>query len=136
MIQINKDSGYMLEQGYIGSILIIIVLLIFFLLNKKAIMLLPCFAMIIITPIYNMLDKKYFVKLLGTPASTPWVYNSFSANTLRWTVYDFLVVIMFIIAIYLSKKIKNERNRKVYLAAVLFLNIVLEYVICKQWMYR
>lgn len=126
----------------IWNILLVIILvawIIIYLKNKKVILLLPYMFMLFITPVYNILDQEIFVKIFGcgcVPSVQTNMFNiSFNANDLRSVVYNVIAVSMLILGIFLSRKLKNKKQKIVYIITILLFNILLALKICQLYMW-
>ena len=106
--------------------------------NKKVILTLPYLLMIFVTPIYNILDQKIFVKIFGcgcVPIAQTNMFNiDFNANDLRLIVYNILAVAITIWSIFLSKKIENKKLKIIYVLTILVVNLLLVYKIRRLYM--
>ena len=95
--------------------------------------------MIFLTPIYNILDQKIFVKIFGcgcVPSAQTNMFNiDFNANDLRLIVYNLLAVSITILGLFLSKKIESKKLKIIYVLTILVLNILLAYKICQLYMW-
>ena len=107
--------------------------------NKKVILTLPYLLMIFVTPIYNILDQKIFVKIFGcgcVPIAQTNMFNiDFNANDLRLIVYNILAVAITIWSIFLSKKIENKKLKIIYVLTILVVNLLLVYKIRRLYMW-
>ncbi len=126
----------------IWNILLVILLVIWIIIyvkNKKIILSLPYLLMIFITPFYNILDQKVFVKVFGcgcVPYTQTNMFNiDFNANDLRFLVYNITTVLIFILGILLSKRLDNKKTKVVYIVTILLLNLLLAYKICQIYMW-
>ena len=111
-------------------LIILVVWIVIYLKNKKVILSLPYLLMIFLTPIYNILDQKIFVKIFGcgcVPSAQTNMFNiDFNANDLRLIVYNLLAVSITILGLFLSI---------IYVLTILVLNILLAYKICQLYMW-
>ena len=124
-----------------GFLLLVIFLawIIAYIKNKKAIVVLPYLFMLFITPIYNILDQKIFVEILGcgcVPSTQTNMFNiAFNANDLRRVVYIIMSLLMLILGIKISKKFTSKKARIIYNISIIIFNIVLTYFICMRYMW-
>lgn len=120
-------------------LIILVVWIVIYLKNKKVILSLPYLLMIFLTPIYNILDQKIFVKIFGcgcVPSTQTNMFNiDFNANDLRLIVYNLLAVSITILGLFLSKKIESKKLKIIYVLTILVLNILLAYKICQLYMW-
>lgn len=126
----------------IWNILLLITLVIWiiiYLKNKKAILALPYLLMLFITPIYNILDQKVFVKVFGcgcVPYTQTNMFNiNFNANNLRFVVYIIMSIALTILGLFLSKKIKSKIVKIIYIVTIFVINILLTFKICQLYMW-
>ena len=120
-------------------LIILVVWIVIYLKNKKVILSLPYLLMIFLTPIYNILDQKIFVKIFGcgcvpSPQTNMFTID-FNANDLRLIVYNLLAVSITILGLFLSKKIESKKLKIIYVLTILVLNILLAYKICQLYMW-
>lgn len=110
-----------------------------FLEKEKFIVSLPYLLMIIITPIYAVLDHTVFVKVFGcgcVPSAQTNMFNiPFNANDLRSVVYIAITVISLILGIFLSKKLDSKKSKALYFITILAFNILLTYEVCQVSMW-
>ena len=125
----------------IWNILVLIILIVWivaYLKNKRSILSLPYFLMIFITPIYNILDQKFFVEIFGcgcVPYTQTNMFNiDFNANDLRQLVYNILAIVITILGIFLLKKIESKKTKVIYITTVFIFNFLLAYKICQLYM--
>lgn len=120
-------------------LIILVVWIVIYLKNKKVILSLPYLLMIFLTPIYNILDQKIFVKIFGcgcVPSAQTNMFNiDFNANDLRLIVYNLLAVSITILGLFLSKKIESKKLKIIYVLTILVFNILLAYKICQLYMW-
>lgn len=121
-------------------LLIILVLwIIIYLKNKKVILSLPYLLMIFFTPIYNILDQKFFVEIFGcgcVPYTQTNMFNiDFNANDLRLLVYNILAIAITVLGLFLSKKIKSKKIKIIYILTILAFNIMLAFKISQLYMW-
>ena len=120
-------------------LIILVVWIVIYLKNKKVILSLPYLLMIFLTPIYNILDQKIFVKIFAcgsVPSAQTNMFNiDFNANDLRLIVYNLLAVSITILGLFLSKKIESKKLKIIYVLTILVLNILLAYKICQLYMW-
>lgn len=126
----------------IWNILVLIILIVWivaYLKNKRSILSLPYFLMIFITPIYNILDQKFFVEIFGcgcVPYTQTNMFNiDFNANDLRQLVYNILAIVITILGIFLLKKIESKKTKVIYITTVFIFNFLLAYKICQLYMW-
>ena len=78
--------------------------------------------MLIITPIYNILDNIIFVEVFGcgcVPIAQTNMFNiDFNANDLRRLVYGVIALAMFILGIILSKNIESKKKKATYIITI------------------
>ena len=95
--------------------------------------------MIFITPIYNILDQKFFVEIFGcgcVPYTQTNMFNiDFNANDLRQLVYNILAIVITILGIFLLKKIESKKTKVIYITTVFIFNFLLAYKICQLYMW-
>lgn len=124
---------------YLPILILVIIYIIVLIKNKKAVNALPYLLMTIITPIYNFLDEKIFVKIFGcgcVPISQTNMFNiDFNANDLRRVVYIVMALLITILAIYMSRKFEKKSTRIIYISTVLILNIILALIICNMFIW-
>lgn len=100
---------------------------------------LPYLLMIFITPIYNILDQKIFVKVFGcgcVPSVQTNMFNiDFNANDLRFVVYTVISVLMVVLGINISKKFEKKQNKIIYNITIFLVNIILTFYVCKLYMW-
>ena len=126
-------------------ILDIILLIIFigwiilYIKNKNAIKVLPYLLMFFITPFYNLLDQKVFVEIFGCGcvpvAQTNMLNIDFNANDLRRLVYSVIATAVFVLGLFLSKKIEGKKKKTIYIITILVFNILLALKICQMYMW-
>lgn len=107
--------------------------------NKSAIKALPYLLMIFITPFYNILDQKVFVEIFGcgcVPTAQTNMFNiDFNANDLRRLVYSLIAIAVFVLGLFLSKKIESKKKKTIYIITILIFNILLALKICQMYMW-
>ena len=117
----------------------ILIWIIVYTKNRKAIRALPYLLMISITPIYNILDSKIFVKIFGcgcVPIAQTNMFNiDFNANDLRFVIYNIISFIMLILGIVISKKFKTKKAKIIYNTTIIIFNLILVYQICRLYMW-
>lgn len=78
--------------------------------------------MLFFTPIYNILDRKVFVEILGcgcVPSAQTNMFNiDFNANDLRLIVYNILAFVLTVFGLFLSKKIENKKVKIMYVLTI------------------
>lgn len=57
----------------------------------------------------------------------------FNANDLRFVIYNVMVVIIGILGIVLSRKLESKKNRIIYIATVILVNLLLAFKICRLY---
>lgn len=123
----------------IGIVILILIWIVTYIKNKKTLRTLPYLLIIFITPFYNILDSKIFVKVFGcgcVPIAQTNMFNiDFNANDLRFVVYNILSVLMLVIGIYISKDYKNRYIRFIYNITIIIFNLILSYLICSLYMW-
>ncbi len=114
---------------------ILVVILIVYLKKKGFLISLPYLLMIFITPIYSILDQNIFVKVFGcgcVPSAQTNMFNiAFNANDLRLVVYVIITLIMTILGIFFTKKLKSKREKATYIATIILFNSLLAFEIYK-----
>lgn len=107
--------------------------------NKKAIVALPYLFILFITPIYNILDQKIFVRVFGcgcVPSTQTNMFNiDFNANDLRQVIYIVMSFAMIILGIKLSKRFTGKIVKILYNIGIVILNIIFAYSICKRYIW-
>lgn len=120
-------------------LLMALIWIIVYLKNKKAILALPYLLILFITPIYNILDQKVFVKVFGcgcVPYTQTNMFNiNFNANNLRFVVYIILSIALTILGIFLSKRIESKISKIIYVITIFVINILLTFKICQLCMW-
>lgn len=120
-------------------LLMALIWIIVYLKNKKAILALPYLLILFITPIYNILDQKVFVKVFGcgcVPYTQTNMFNiNFNANNLRFVVYIILSIALTILGIFLSKRIESKILKIIYVITIFVINILLTFKICQLCMW-
>ena len=120
-------------------LIILFVWIILYIKNKNAIKALPYLLMIFITPFYNFLDQKVFVEIFGcgcVPVAQTNMFNiDFNANDLRRLVYSVIAIVVFVLGLFLSKKIKSKKKKAIYIITILVFNILLSLKICQMYMW-
>ena len=120
-------------------LVVFITWIILLLKNRKTLLSLPYLFMIFITPIYNILDQKIFVDIFGcgcVPYTQTNMFNiDFNANDLRLVVYNVMAVAMAILGIILSRKLKSKKSRIIYVVAIILVNLLLAFTICRLYMW-
>lgn len=114
--------------------------IVLWLKNKKTLLSLPYLLIIFITPIYNILDQKIFVDIFGcgcVPYTQTNRFNiDFNANDLRFVIYNVVTILMGILGIVLSRKFESKKNRVIYIATIILVNLLLAFKICKLYMWN
>jgi len=123
----------------ITIILMLIIWIIIYLKKKKIIISLPYLFIIFITPFYNFLDQKIFVKVFGCGcvpiAQTNMLNIDFNANDLRRLIYFVISIMMIILGIKLSKLINKKLYKIIYITTIIVLNLLIMFYICKTYMW-
>ena len=121
-------------------IIILVIWIIMYIKNKKAILALPYLLMSFITPIYNVLDSRIFVKIFGcgcVPIAQTNMFNiDFNANDLRLLVYNIIAVLMLILGIMLSKRLNSKKAKIIYNITIIIFNLLLAGFICRRSMWN
>jgi len=116
---------------------ILIIWIVLMIKNKKNYLLLPYLLGIFILPLYNYLDKKFFLNIFGcgcVPISQTNMLNiPYNANDLRLTVYLVLSVILTIVSIIFSKTLEDDKI--LYVISVLIVNLIITFVTWKMFMW-
>ena len=137
MKQIKNVKG--IENMYF-LLLLFITWIILLLRKRKMILSLPYLFMFFVTPIYNVLDSKIFVKIFGCGCvkygQTNMLNINFNANDLRIVVYSVITIFMCILGILLSRKLPNKKTKVIYVITILLVNILLSFMVCEinMWM--
>lgn len=120
-------------------LIVLVAWIILYIKHKNAIKALPYLLMIFITPFYNILDQKVFVEVFGcgcVPTAQTNMFNiDFNANDLRLLVYNLIALTMFVLGIFLSKKIESKKMKVIYVITILVFNILLALKICQMYMW-
>ena len=99
----------------------------------------PYVVMLLITPIYNILDRKIFVEVFGCGcvpiAQTNMLNIDFNANDLRRTVYTIIACLMLAWGIQISKTFKDRTAKVIYCVTIFVVNIVVMNYICRMYMW-
>ncbi len=99
----------------------------------------PYVVMLLITPIYNMLDRRVFVEVFGCGcvpiAQTNMLNIAFNANDLRRTVYSILACLMLAWGLQISKAFSDRTAKVIYCVTIFAFNIVLMNYICRMYMW-
>ena len=106
---------------------------------KKIFMVVPYLLMLLITPIYNILDRKVFLEVFGCGcvpiAQTNMLNIDFNANDLRRTIYTIIACLMLAWSIQISKSFKDRTAKVLYCTTVFAVNIVVMNYICRMYMW-
>ena len=117
----------------------IVAWLLIYLKYKKALFVLPYLLIGFITPFYNILDSKIFVKIFGCGcvpiAQTNMLNIAFNANDLRRLVYTIISILMLLLGIKISKNFKSKSVRVIYNIPILIFNLLATYQICQLYMW-
>ena len=107
---------------------------------KKIKYVIPYIAMLIITPIYSLLDRYVIVEILGCgcvpSAQTNMLNIAFNANDFRYVFYSTLTVLLTIISVKISREVTAKGTRVLYCAGVLVINALFCMWICKAAMWN
>ncbi len=99
----------------------------------------PFLIMLIITPLYNILDKVLLVEIFGCGcvpiAQTNMLNIPFNANNLRRTVYLLLTIGMFVWSILRARHFQRKSAKAIYCGAVFVWNLFLTGRIVKAFMW-
>lgn len=108
-------------------------------MNKILKVLATFFLIPVITPIYSILDRLIFIKVLGcgcVPSAQSNMFNiAFNANDLRRWVYSILTISMVGLAISLSRTFEKKFLRILYIVMVFLVNTGASIFICKSMMW-
>lgn len=125
----------MLENIFNAFNLIILILFILWLLtyiiNKKAKLALPYLITLFITPLYNILNDLFFIKIFGC-GCVPITQNNmlnipFNSNDLRLVVYFFITILLTLLGYKYSKTFKTKKEKVIYVITIILLNLFLIY---------
>lgn len=120
-------------------LIVLVVWIILYIKNKNVIKALPYLLMIFITPFYNFFDQKVFVEIFGcgcVPIAQTNMFNiDFNANDLRRLVYSVIAILVFVLGIFLSKKIESKKKKTIYILTILLFNILLALKICQMYLW-
>ena len=107
--------------------------------NRKYFILVPYLVMLLITPIYNILDRTFFVEIFGcgcVPIAQTNVFNiPYNANDLRMALYSILAILMTALGAFLSKGFQQKGDRIIYCASIFIINVVMMIEICRRFMW-
>jgi len=113
---------------------------VFFIKTKKALLILPYLLLLFVTPIYNILDQRFFIQLFGcgcVPSVQSNVFNiPFNANDLRFMIYVIFNLILFALSFKYSKGFYSKRKRIFYILSILLFNILLTLKILQLYMWN
>lgn len=59
----------------------------------------------------------------------------FNANDLRRLVYSLIAIAVFVLGLFLSKKIESKKKKTIYIITILIFNILLALKICQMYMW-
>lgn len=120
-------------------LILLVAWIMLYIKNKNVIKALPYLLMIFITPLYNILDQKVFVEVFGcgcVPTAQTNMFNiDFNANDLRRLVYSVIAIAVFVLGLFLSKKIESKKKKAIYIITILVFNILLALKICQMYMW-
>ena len=106
---------------------------------RKLFVLVPYLVMPLITPVYNILDRKIFVEIFGCGcvpiAQTNMLNISYNANDLRMAVYSVLAILMTALGALISKCFKKNSDRTVYCISIFVTNVMMMIYIYKKYMW-
>lgn len=98
-------------------------------MKKKMVAVMPLILMLIIIPIYRILDNLILVDIFGcgcVPSTQSNMFNiPFNANDLRLTVFAVVTVVLSIWSIFISKTFQRKISKLLYCLAVILLNVML-----------
>ncbi|GAA0730099.1 hypothetical protein GCM10008905_30950 [Clostridium malenominatum] len=108
---------------------------------KIVIFFLPFILIPAITPFYLILDKFLLVKIFGCGCvGNGEIFNSyggtFNANDLRTVAFGILVVLMIILATYLSLSFNLKSYRMLYIGTVSLFNVAYWFLIIKTFFWK
>ena len=99
----------------------------------------PLILMLIIIPIYKILDNLILVDIFGcgcVPSTQSNMFNiPFNANDLRLTVFAVVTVVLSIWSIFISKTFQKKSSKLLYCLAVILLNVMLTLWTVKAFMW-
>lgn len=107
--------------------------------KSKVLYIVPYLVMLLMTPIYNILDRRVFVEVFGCGcvpiAQTNMLNIDFNANDLRRTVYTIIACLMLAWGIQISKTFKDRTAKVIYCVTIFVVNIVVMNYICRIYMW-
>lgn len=108
-------------------------------MKKKMVAVMPLILMLIIIPIYKILDNLILVDIFGcgcVPSTQSNMFNiPFNANDLRLTVFAVVTVVLSIWSIFISKTFQRKISKLLYCLAVILLNVMLTLWTVKTFMW-
>ena len=108
-------------------------------MKKKMVAVMPLILMLIIIPIYKILDNLILVDIFGcgcVPSTQSNMFNiPFNANDLRLTVFAVVTVVLSIWSIFISKTFQKKSSKLLYCLAVILLNVMLTLWTVKAFMW-
>ncbi|MBQ8816209.1 MAG: hypothetical protein IJZ84_02900 [Lachnospiraceae bacterium] len=106
---------------------------------KKILYALPYLIIPVFTPIYNILDRKFFVEIFGCGcvpiAQTNMLNIGYNANDLRMTIFSVLTLILTAWGYRLSRRFGNYSDRIVYCVSIFVINVILTVCIYQKFMW-
>lgn len=108
-------------------------------MKKKMVAVMPLILMLIIIPIYKILDNLILVDIFGcgcVPSTQSNMFNiPFNANDLRLTVFAVVTVVLSIWSIFISKTFQRKISKLLYCLTVILLNVMLTLWTVKKFMW-
>lgn len=122
------------------SILFIPIFLYFYFKQSKVRFLIPYFVILIVTPLYNLLDTTIFVKVFGC-GCVPYIKQNMlsipmNANHLRFFILILLTILSTLFGVKISKHWKETSSKFLYYLSIIFINLILTLIICKIYLWR
>ncbi len=106
---------------------------------KKFLYVLPYITLLIFTPIYNALDRMFFIKIFGcgcVPIAQTNMFNiGYNANDLRMSVFSVLTLVLTAFGYRLSQTFENKANRMVYCVGIFVVNVILTIYVYRTFMW-
>ena len=103
------------------SVCIIGAYLVMYIINRKSIRALPYTFMILVTPLYEMLNNQYLYRLFGT----------IGAYRFRSLVYRSILIVMVVLGIIFARRFKHKRNKITYVITILLTNVTIALLLLK-----
>lgn len=127
-----------LYQEILIGIITFIAWLILYLKNKKTFgLILPYFILFWITPIYDFLDRTYFIKIFPCcPTIDELGTEIYTLNNLRGDVYSMIFILLILLTIYMSRKIKNKKYKFLYILGTIIITWIINMFIASSHLYR